>query len=404
MPNYKKVKLSAIHEDESNARLHPDENLSDIRASLIEFGQVEPLVVQKSTGKIIGGNGRYQVMKSLEWKECDVVYVDVDNTKSTALGIALNRAGERAEWDDDVLAGLLSDIDGEVGEELQLSLKDLEESLEVDLPEVESDAPPQIDRAKHLHKKWGTKKGQLWLIGDHRLLCGDSTDRGDVEKVMAGKKAYLMATDPPYGVDFAGAKYNPRAKEWEGIEGDKVQGDDLRAFICTMLKVWFPNIEEQAAFYLWSAAMSEGAAAAAGIKDSGLHIQSQIIWKKNCLVLGQADYHWMHENCWYAFFKGKKHRWYGERDKTTVWEVDKIANASYIHPMQKPTELYSIPMQHHTLTGDVVAEPFAGSGSQYVAAQNLNRKCYGIEISPAYCAVILERMKTAFPNLVIKKQ
>lgn len=178
MPNYKKVNLSAIHEDESNARLHPDENLSDIRASLIEFGQVEPLVVQKSTGKIIGGNGRYRVMKNLGWKECDVVYVDIDNIKASALGIALNRAGERAEWDDDVLSRLLTEINGEVGEELQLTMKELEESLEVDLPVGEADAEPQIDRADELQKKWGTETGQLWLIGAYYQCekCGKEYD------------------------------------------------------------------------------------------------------------------------------------------------------------------------------------------------------------------------------------
>ena len=403
MIEYKRMMLADLHEDPANARVHPDENLADIRASLKEFGQCEPLVVQKSSHKIIGGNGRYKVMKELGWKDCDVALVDFDNMKATALGIALNRAGERAEWDKETLAKLLNEMD-DVGEELTASLAELEK--EAGLMEEEpgdADAEPQIDKAAELQKKWGTAQGQLWLIGEHRLLCGDSTKRKDVERVMGGEMAMLMATDPPYGVDFAGAKYNPKAKEWAAIDNDELQGDDLETFLTAFLASWLPSVDEQSGFYFWCAAMAEGAAAAAAIKNAGLHIQSQIIWNKNCLVLGQADYHWKHENCWYAFYKGKQHRWYGERDKTTVWEVDKVANSAYVHPMQKPTELYTIPMLHHTKQGDIVAEPFAGSGSQLVGAENLKRRCYAIEFSPAYCAVILERMHTAFPELEIRQ-
>lgn len=399
---YKRVALSELHEDPANARVHPDENLADIRASLKEFGQVEPLVVQKASGKVIGGNGRLKVMRELGWKECDVAYVEFDNAKSTALGIALNRAGERAEWDPEVLEKLLAEI-GDVNEELEQSFKELEEAAGIEEPAGEADAEPQIDRAAELQKKWGTAQGQLWLIGEHRLLCGDSTKREDVERVMGVERAMLMATDPPYGVDFAGAKYNPKAKEWAAIDNDELQGGDLETFLAAFLTSWLPSVDEQSGFYFWCAAMAEGAAAAAAIKKAGLHIQAQIIWNKNCLVLGQADYHWKHENCWYAFFKGKQHRWYGERDKTTVWEVDKVANSAYVRPMQKPTELYTIPMQHHTKQGDIVAEPFAGSGSQLVGAENMKRRCYAIEFSPNYCAVILERMSQAFPELEIRQ-
>jgi DNA modification methylase len=201
-----------------------------------------------------------------------------------------------------------------------------------------------------------------------------------------------MATDPPYGVDFAGAKYNPRAKDWDGIANDKLQGADLRAFILAMLKAWLPHLDDSAAFYFWTAAMEEGAAAAAAaVRESGLHIQSQIIWNKNALVLGQADYHWKHENCWYAFWKGKQHRWYGERDKTTVWEVSKVAHSEYVHPMQKPVELYEIPQQHHTQQGEIVAEPFSGSGSQLIAAERLGRRCYAMEVAPVYVDVAVAR-------------
>lgn len=127
-------------------------------------------------------------------------------------------------------------------------------------------------------------------------------------------------------------------------------------------------------------------------EDAGIHIQSQIMWVKNTLVLGQADYQWSHENCWYGFIKGKKHRWYGGRSQRTVWEIDKVANQSYLHPMQKPIECYSIPMQNHTSEGDICADPFVGSGTQIVAAEQLGRVCYGMELHPPYVAVCLERL------------
>ena len=198
MIEYKTVKLSELHEDPANARLHPDENLADIRASLKEFGQVEPIVVQKSTGKVVGGNGRLKVMRQLGWEECDVAYVDMSDMKATALGIALNRAGERAEWDTKVLAQLMEGLEG-LNDELEKSLQELEKECKIDEePAGDADAEPQVDKAAELQKKWQTAQGQLWLIGEHRLLCGDSTKREDVERVMGGEVAGLCFTSPPY--------------------------------------------------------------------------------------------------------------------------------------------------------------------------------------------------------------
>ncbi|HLG43058.1 MAG TPA: DNA methyltransferase [Planctomycetota bacterium] len=223
-----------------------------------------------------------------------------------------------------------------------------------------------------------------------------------MERVMGGEKAGLMATDPPYGVDFAGRKYNPRAKAWAGIENDKRTGRDLQEWLGGILRVWLPWILDDSSFYFWTAAMEEGAAAAAALRECGLHVQAQIIWAKNCLVLGQADYQWKHENCWYAFKKGKKHRWYGGRAQTTVWEVSKLANSEYEHPMQKPVELYARAIRNHTRDGDIVCDPFVGSGSQLIAAQKLNRRCFAIEISEKYIDVAVLRLMRAAPELPVK--
>lgn len=381
--------ISELSQDPANARKHGTRNIEAIKASLRRFGQQKPIVVD-SSNVVRAGNGTLEAARDLGWKSVSVVRTTLQGTDATAFAIADNRTAELAEWDDEVLAATLESLqfeDADLLDDVGFSDEELSELLaQEESGEVsEDEVPPVPDEAI-------TQRGDLWILGDHRLLCGDSSDKLDIETLMnGGPPAMLMATDPPYGVDFAGAKYNPRAKQWAGIENDELKGADLEGFIVSVLEAWLPFVSKQAGFYFWIAAMQEGAAAAAAVRSVGLHIQSQIIWNKNCLVLGQADYQWKHENCWYAFWKGEKHRWLGERDKTTVWEVSKVVNNDYVHPMQKPVELYAIPMRHHTYAGEAVVEPFAGSGSQFIAAEQLGRKCYGMEISPQYCDVIVKR-------------
>ena len=402
------VKIDDISQDPANVRKHSERNLSAIVASLRKFGQQKPIVVN-ADGIILAGNGTYEAAKRLGWDKIDVVWSNLKGSDATGFAIADNRTAELAEWDETALAETLralqsEDFDVEAAGWQEDEIDGLLEKLGADLagsdPKeiVEDEVPePPVDPI--------TKPGDLWILGEHRLLCGDSTKAEDVARLMGGaKEAMLMATDPPYGVDFAGAKYNPKAKQWDAIANDELQGADLESFIVKMLNAWIPYVSKQAGFYFWTAAMQEGAAAAAAVRSVGLHIQSQIIWNKNCLVLGQADYHWKHENCWYAFWKGQKHRWFGERDKTTVWEVKKVNNSDYVHPMQKPVELYAIPMRHHTHEGEVVVEPFGGSGSQFIAAEQLGRKCYGMEISPQYCDVIVKRWENLTGMVAVREK
>lgn len=337
------VEIDSISQDPANVRKHGERNLSAIVASLRKFGQQKPIVVSKD-GIILAGNGTYEAARKLGWDKIDIVRSKLTGSEATAYAIADNRTAELAEWDETALAETLralqsEDFDVEAAGWQEDEIDALLEKLGADLagndPKevIEDEVPePPVDPI--------TKPGDLWILGEHRLLCGDSTKAEDVARLMGGaKEAMLMATDPPYGVDFAGAKYNPKAKQWDAIANDELQGAELESFIVKILNAWIPYVSKQAGFYFWTAAMQEGAAAAAAVRSVGLHIQSQIIWNKNCLVLGQADYHWKHENCWYAFWKGQKHRWLGERDKTTVWEVKKVNNSDYVHPMQKPVEL-----------------------------------------------------------------
>lgn len=371
---YKRVKISDLHKDPANARLHNSENLSDIRASLKHFGQVEPLVVQKATGKVIGGNGRLDVMVELGWEECDVAYVDFDNMQATALGIALNRAGERSEWNPDVLDKLLSEIDG-VSEELAASLKELEKEVGIDEePAGDADAEPQIDKAAELQKKWGTATGQLWLIGEHRLLCGDSTKREDVERVMDGEKAGLMVTDPPYGVGYEYDSHDDSSEKgyWDLINGFMKLRPESPSLVTVGHKhnnQWFKRFDPHS-FLVWFDNTKQSPHKVAYMCKSEL-----------ILVFGKLS---------------NRYAW-------DTFEVNGVRGDGLreLHTCPKPVELFQKLIEPQT-DAIIIYEPFSGSGTTFVAAQNLKRKCYGIEISPAYCAVILERMKTAFPTLEIR--
>ncbi len=381
----RRVKASELRPSPKNWRTHPKAQRDALAGMLNEVGWAGATIARElddGSLELIDGHLRADMDPDAL---VPVLVLDVNEAEADKLLATIDPLSAMAEADTAKLDAILREFQTDDAA-IQKMLDELAKQEGLNLPaEIVEDEAPEPPVAPI------TQVGDLWILGEHRLLCGDSTDAAAVARVMNGKLAVLMSTDPPYGVDFSGAKYNPRAKEWEGIANDKIQGSDLRVFIVSMLQAWIPHIDERSAFYLWTAAMEEGAAAAAAVREVGLHIQSQIIWKKNCLVLGQADYQWMHQNCWYAFWKGKRHRWFGERDKTTVWEVRKVNNADYVHPMQKPVELYAIPIRHHTEIGDVVSEPFVGSGTQIIAAEQLNRRCYGMEISPAYCDVAIER-------------
>lgn len=433
---YQRVKLSDLHQDPANARLHPDENLADIRASLKEFGQVEPLVVQKSSSKIIGGNGRYKVMLELGWTECDVAFVDMDNIKATALGIALNRAGERAEWDTDVLNKLLAEIGDDVSEELAASLKELEDEIAVDEPPGDADAEPQIDKAAELQRKWGTETRQLWLIGEHRLLCGDSTKREDVERVMGGEKAGLCFTSPPYAQQ---RDYRDETKEkvsdWDslmnGVFGNLIMTEDAQVLVnlglCHSDGEWFPYWNQwvewmrtqgwrRFGWYVWdkiSAPPGDWCGRCGPAHEWIFHFNKQSR-EANHIIPKKEESIKIKTGSSLRYKDGTLHtaNYSPESGLNThkipdsVWRFHVARTGGKVevaHPAVYPVELPDFAMQTFTQSGEIAYEPFSGSGTTFVAAQNLHRKCYGIEISPAYVAVILERMATAFPALEIRQ-
>jgi DNA modification methylase len=361
-----------------------------VAASIKEFGWRVPIVVD-ADGVIVTGHTRHKAARRLGMTEVPVHVADgLTAAQVKAYRIADNSAGSKSEWDAELLGlelGELPDFDAAA---FGLDLG----GLGMDEPEGDADADPQVDRAEELNEKWKVKTGDLWLIGGHRLLCGDSTKAEDVGRLLDGAVPVLMVTDPPYGVE-----YDPAWRAEAGVNKNKgkmgkVSNDD----IADWSPAWrmFPGDVA----YVWHASMMTSEVVAS-LEVVGFERRSMIIWNKDRFTLGRGHYHWRHEPAWYCVRKGCQGHWGGSRDQDTVWNIKARDDSGHGHGTQKPIECMARPMRNHD--APEVYDPFLGSGTTMVAAQNLGRKCYGLEISPAYCAVILERMVTAFPSLAIIK-
>lgn len=367
--------------------------------------KLRPLVVEPNgDGKsliVLGGNMRLEALKSLGYKDIpdDWVKLASDLTDEEKKRFIITDNSSFGEYDWEALANEWGDyplVDWGV---------DLPEDWVKSEPveEDESAVAEIIDRAAELQAKWDTKSGQLWEIPSksaqgksHRLLVGDATEKADVGRLCANVKASLMNTDPPYGVDLVAVK--PKGVGFNVLEGngglendDLTDGAALQAFLEDMIRAALPHLIENPAFYLWHPMLTQGTFfAAAAAADILIH--RQIIWVKPHMVLTRSGmYHWKHELCFYGWIRGKPCDWLGDKSQVSVWELGESSQGR-LHPTQKPVELFTRPIKNHTLRGDVIYEPFAGSGSQFIAAEQEGRVCYGMEIEPKYCAVTLERL------------
>jgi site-specific DNA-methyltransferase (adenine-specific) len=394
-PALSQKKLSDLTPDARNANKGTVRGSAMIRASLRDYGAGRSILLDKN-GAIIAGNKTVENAGALGHK--DVLIVQTDGTQLVAvqrtdldlkdsrarqLAIADNRSGEVSlEWD----AEMLKALSGEgvdlgpfwTGDELEKLLP-----TSTDLLTDENDVPAVPAKPK-------SKRGDLYILGWHRLLCGDSTDSAQVERLMNGEKAALFATDPPYGVAYGEETGNKRGK-FNAIENDGQDGPELQAFLTSAFGAWIPSLETDAAWYLWHAQRTQGFFAAAAAAQ--LLIHRQIIWVKPSLILGHGDFHWRHELCLYGWRQGHRAKWLGDRKQTTVWEIGRENDG--IHPTQKPVEIFTRPIGYHTIRREVVAEPFAGSGSQIIAAEMTGRRCFAMEIDPGYVDVCVERWQNA---------
>jgi DNA modification methylase len=390
-----RVPLDAVVPDPANVRLHPEHNLEAIQGSLARFGQQKPIVVDRS-GVIRAGNGTYHAAKALGWEEILVVRTDLADLEATAFSIADNRTTDLSEFDLPALGRLLEELRQEdalagVGfdeAELDTLLAELREGLdlEVELDDPGPGEPPEAPVSR---------EGDLWVLGDHRLLCGDSTTLEAVERVMAGEQAKLVATDPPYLVDYTGERPNDSGKDWTASyrEIDIKDADGFfRSVFTNVLAVLAPH----AAIYCWHAHKRAGLLSRVW-EDLGIIDHQQVIWVKPAPVFGRVYWHFRHEPCSMGWRQGSKPEHDGNHEFSSVWELDYdgLGKRASDHPTAKPVEIFARPMRKHTKAGDIVFEPFSGSGSQLIAAEKLGRRCRAIEISPAFVDVAVRRWEGA---------
>jgi len=377
-----RVPLAELTTDPANARKHDARNLEAIRASLRRFGQQHPLIVDRS-GVVVAGNGRLEAMRAEGWEDCMVIYTELEGADRAAFAIADNRTAELAEWEDEVLRQTLASIDDElrtaagfIDEEFAALTEDIGNESESEIPEAPE---AKVDRAAELQEKWWVQRGDLWLLGEHRLLCGDSTDSENLARLLGDNRPSLLVTDPPYGVSYEG-----------GLNKDKrerLQGDDDPGLYGAAISVVAKFLDRNAAAYLWHASVYADSALVA-LREAGFEPRACIIWNKLNAGYGAFMAHYMpkHEPCIYAV-RGNA-GWRGPTNEKTVWDIEQPSRNKF-HPTQKPVECMARAVANHE-SRDVV-DPFLGSGTTLIAAEQLGRKCYGMEIDPAYCAVILER-------------
>ena len=356
-----------------------DKEYEKIKNSILEFGYVEPIIVNYDM-TVIGGHQRLTVLKDLGYTEVQCVEVHIeDENKVKALNIALNKI--TGAWNEQLLADLIVDLQTanfntdftgfEAPEIEQLFSKVHNKEIKEDDFDVEAE----------LQKPTMSQAGDVWLLGRHRLVCGDSTLPDTYTVLMEGKRANLVLTDPPYNVDV---------EETAGkIKNDNMSDEDFYKFLFAMFVNVEQNMERDASIYVFHAD-SKGLTFRQAFHDAGFYLSGCCIWKKNALVLGRSPYQWQHEPCLFGWKVGGKHQWYSDRKQTTIWEYDR-PKSSKEHPTMKPVALMAYPIQNSCMSNCIVLDPFLGSGSTLIACEETNRICYGIELDEKFVDVIVRR-------------
>lgn len=361
-----------------------DAEYEKLKKSINTFGYVEPVIWNKRTGNIIGGHQRLKILKEQGTTEIDCVVVDMDESEEKALNVALNKVS--GDWDIPKLTELLDDLDKSM---FDVSLTGFDAAEIEDLFSKVHDKDVQdddfdADKALEDIKEPISKQGDIWILGKHRLLCGDSTKLSDIEKLMDGKKANLCVTDPPYNVAYTAGKENERV-----IKNDSMDDKSFYEFLFSAFKNIFEVLDDGAGTYIFHAD-TEGFNFRKAFKEAGFHLSSVCIWVKQSLVLGRSDYQFQHEPVLYGWKPTGKHRWYSDRKQTTVWNFDRPTKSEF-HPTMKPVPLIAYPIQNSSMTNCIVFEPFGGSGSTLIACEQTDRICYAVELDEKYCDVIVKR-------------
>ena len=366
----------------NNSRKHSDEQVAQIAASIKEFGWTNPILVDGDNG-IIAGHGRLMAARKLSMEEVPVIELaHLSDNQRRALIIADNRLALNAEWDDALLSLELKDL---LADNYELGLLGFgKDELEALLnPTQETDGLTDEDEVPEAPEP-ATKLGDVWILGNHRLMCGDSTQIDQIEKLCNGRQVDMWLTDPPYNVAYEG-----KTKEALTIKNDSMSDDSFRQFLRDSYVAADVVMKQGAVFYIWHAD-SEGYNFRGAAHDAGWKVRQCLIWKKSTIVMGRQDYHWKHEPCLYGWKEGAGHLWAADRKQSTILEFDK-PNRNGEHPTMKPVALFEYQMLNNTKGGDIVLDSFGGSGTTMIAAEKNGRVGYLMEFDPKYCDVIIKR-------------
>lgn len=365
----------------NNSRTHSDEQVTQLAASIMEFGFTNPILIDEDNG-VIAGHGRIMAAKKLDYKELPcVILTDLTEAQKKALVIADNQLALNAGWDLDVLKLELQTLD-----ELDfgLDLLGFEDTFVDGLLNDPDEATGTEDDVPDLPVEAVSKAGDVWILGEHRLMCGDSTNLEAVEQLCGGQLVDMLMTDPPYNVAYEG-----KTKDSLTIENDEMGGADFRQFLVDAYTTADAVMKSGAVFYIWHAD-SEGYNFRGAAHDIGWQIRQCLIWKKNSMVMGRQDYHWQHEPCLYGWKAGASHLWAADRKQTTILEFDRPTRND-VHPTMKPVDLIEYQILNNTKGQDIVLDLFGGSGTTLIACEKSNRVARLMELDPIYCDVIVQR-------------
>ena len=384
--NIQKVKLSEIKSNPNNPRIIKDDKFHKLVKSIKEFPkmlEIRPIVVNQDM-IVLGGNMRLKASKEAGLKEVFIVKAD-DLTEDEQKQFIIKDNVGFGEWDWDIIA---NEWDADQIQEWGLDIPEFMNREELEAEEDDFDPTPA--------EASDTVLRDIYEIGDHRLICGDSTQTDTFEKLMQGELADMVVTDPPYNVAYEGA-----TKDKLTIINDSMSNDDFYNFLYDFYTALTTAVKKGGAIYVWHAS-SEIVNFGKALVDAGWLLKQQLIWVKSSMVMGRQDYQWKHEPCLYGWLDGGSHKWYGDRKQTTVIEFDRPSRNAE-HPTMKPIGLFGYQIENSSKVNDIVIDAFGGSGTTMVACHQLKRKARLIEFDPKYCDVIVNRMKKLDPSLVIKK-
>lgn len=378
--NMQLVEISKLIPYINNARTHSKEQITKLRSSLREFGFINPVIIDNDYN-VIAGHGRIEAAKLENIKEVPCVFVDyLTPAQKKAYIIADNRMAMDAGWDEELLR---IEIESLQAEAFNIELTGFEEQeIAAIFDSVEEEIQEDnFDIEEVLSKPSITKKGDLWVLGNHRLICGDSTKQQTYTLLMNDKKANLVVTDPPYNVNYEGNAGK--------IKNDNMKSDAFYQFLLDAFRNIENVMENDASIYVFHAD-TEGLNFRKAFADADFYLSGTCIWKKQTFVLGRSPYQWQHEPCLFGWKRKGKHQWYSDRKQTTIWEFDKPKRSDE-HPTMKPIPLIAYIIKNSSMSNCIVLDPFGGSGTTLIACEQTGRICYTIELDEKYCDVIVKR-------------